>query len=305
MAKIRDIKKAKRGKPFGAPNAEDDGNFSILIPEGAESGKIPASDQYIGKLMTLTKSVSQGGKGNKMWTFGFQIVKGKYVGMDFQLYCPLVPNAMWKLADTLAALGVKYVPGKEILFKRTDVIGTLVRLIIGDGKTQDGSREISKLVGVLPHPDGAGKKSKKRDFVPAEEPDEEDEPEAEDVDDEEGDEEGQIEGDDDEGEEGDEEGDEEGSDDEEGDEGEEGDDESSEDDDEGPTEWEEPPPSPPHKKGRKAARSEEDEEGDEEYARPSPKRRGGPPVEERPAKKSSKGSAQAPAKKSAKRGRPR
>jgi hypothetical protein len=90
MAKIRDIKKAKRGKPFGAPNAEDDGMFSILIPEGAESGKIEASDQYIGKLMTLTKSVSQGGKGNKMWTFGFQIVKGKYVGMDFQLYCPLV-----------------------------------------------------------------------------------------------------------------------------------------------------------------------------------------------------------------------
>jgi hypothetical protein len=304
MAKIRDIKKAKRGKPFGAPNAEDDGNFSILIPEGAESGKIPASDQYIGKLMTLTKSVSQGGKGNKMWTFGFQIVKGKYVGMDFQLYCPLVPNAMWKLADTLAALGVKYVPGKEINFKRSEVIGTLVRLIIGDGKTQDGSREISKLVGVLPHPDGAGKKSKKRDFVPADEPDEEDEPEPEDVDDEEGDEAtDDEEGDEGEGEEGDEEGDEEGSDDEEGEEGddEEGDDEKDEDD-EGP--WEEPPPSPP-KRGRKAARSEEDEEGDEEYARPSPKRRGGPPVEERPAKKSSKGSAQAPAKKSAKRGRPR
>jgi hypothetical protein len=303
MAKIRDIKKAKRGKPFGAPNAEDDGMFSILIPEGAESGKIEASDQYIGKLMTLTKSVSQGGKGNKMWTFGFQIVKGKYVGMDFQLYCPLVPNAMWKLADTLAALGVKYVPGKEINFKRSEVIGTLVRLIIGDGKTQDGSREISKLVGVLPHPDGAGKKSKKRDFVPVEEP-EEDEPEAEDEDaeeDTEGTEEDEEEGNEDE--EGEEESDDEME--EERDEGEEGDDESSEDDDEGPTEWEEPPPSPPHKKGRKAARSEEDEEGDEEYARPSPKRRGGPPVEERPAKKSSKGSAQAPAKKSAKRGRPR
>lgn len=158
MATATEVRKAKKNeRPFGSPS--DDETFETLIPEGAESGKIPKGDQYIGKLIGLSKGVGQeSGKPN--WRADFTIVEGDYVGMDFSMWLPLTENSLWKMADTLTALGVDWEPGQPINFKRSDVLGTLVRLSIKDDTFQ--GREVSKLQGILPHPDGAGKKAKSK-----------------------------------------------------------------------------------------------------------------------------------------------
>jgi hypothetical protein len=174
MAKASDVRAATRtakpGNPFGAPSLDE--TFEILIPEGAESGKIPAGDQYIGKLISLTKKDSAS-SGNPMWVWVFTIVSGDYKGLDFTLWTSLQSNALWKIADTLTAMGIPWSPGEPINFSLRDVLGTLVRLAIKDDK-RDG-RELSKLDRILPHPKGAGTKGKTEFVVPEKVDDEEEE----------------------------------------------------------------------------------------------------------------------------------
>lgn len=177
MPSARDARAAARtarpDAPFGAPSPDE--VFEILIPEGAATGKIPAGDQYIGKLLTLVKSKAKS-SGNEMWVFTFTISEGEYAGMDFPIYAALTPNALWKLADTLAALGVKFVAGEPLNFKLKDVLGIGVRMSIKDDKNQDGTRDISKLAAVLPHPKGAGfKDGKAAGFVVPTKPDDDEE----------------------------------------------------------------------------------------------------------------------------------
>jgi hypothetical protein len=179
MAKLDSIKKAKRtgkaARPFGEPHASDNGRFEILIPEGAASGIIPNSDQYIGKLTHIIENVSKKGQGNPQLVFTFQLVSPKqYRGMAFDLHCPKIPNSMWKLTDTLTALGFAVTPGKKQEVDRDKLKGTLVRLNIKEQPASDGFRAQSKIQNVLPHPDGAGKKSKNTGtFVPPSDEEEE------------------------------------------------------------------------------------------------------------------------------------
>lgn len=285
MAKLGSIKKAKRtakpSKPFGSP-AQDE-LIEILIPEGAETGKIPARDDYIGKLTTLITGKSKR-SGNDMLTFGFQIVKGDYKHMDFQLYCPKVTAAMWKLGEVMTALGVDYEPGKRFKLDRKEVLGTLVRLVIIDDKTNTG-REVSKLAGVLPHPDGAGKKAKNKSaFTPPDEEEEEEDIEEQDEDqDEDQDEAQDEEGDEDEDEDEDEGEDDDEDDDEEGDEDDEEDEEEKDAGD-----WAKGMKAPAKKttkKSKKAEPEDEDEDEDEdEEEEVKPKRRRAA-VKETPVKK--------------------
>lgn len=162
MANLGQVKGAARtakpDAPFGTPS--DDEVFELLIPEGAETGQIPESDQYIGKLIALTREIAKS-SGNKMWVAVFTIEQGDYRGMDFKLFMPMQANALWKAADTLRAIGVEFEAGVPFTFRAKDVLGTLVRLVIKDDKDQNG-RDVSRLASVLPHPDGAGTKRRKK-----------------------------------------------------------------------------------------------------------------------------------------------
>ena len=92
MAKADDIRSAKREdrKPFSSP--ADDEVIEILIPEGAESGKIPAGDQYIGKLLGVTQEISKT-SGNPMLVWAFEMYEGEFAGMDFRMWTTLSDNA--------------------------------------------------------------------------------------------------------------------------------------------------------------------------------------------------------------------
>lgn len=174
MAKATEVRETKKGKsPFGQP--ADDEAIELLIPEGAESGRIPAGDQYIGKLLGLVQGESES-SGNPMITWTFTMYDGDFQGMDFNMWTTLTANSMWKLADTLTALGVAWEPGVPLKIRPKELKGTLVRMVIKDDKYE--GRERSKLAAILPHPDGAGKKAKAGFVVPskADEDDEDEKP---------------------------------------------------------------------------------------------------------------------------------
>jgi hypothetical protein len=171
-AAVREAKKAER-TPFSSPSADE--SVEILIPEGAESGQIPAGDQYIGKCLGFVQGESKG-SGNPMLTWTFTMHEGDFAGMDFTFWTPLTENSMWKLADTLTALGVDWEPGVPLSISSKQVAGTLVRMNIKDDKFE--GRDRSKLAGILPHPDGAGKKAKKGFTVPSNAEEDEEEEEA-------------------------------------------------------------------------------------------------------------------------------
>jgi hypothetical protein len=68
---------------------------SFHIPEG----------DYQMKCTSCTPGVSKA-SGNDMLVFTFTGIEGKSKNRKFWLYCALVPDALWKLRQTLAALGI-------------------------------------------------------------------------------------------------------------------------------------------------------------------------------------------------------
>ena len=75
------------------------------VDEGGGSFHIPEGD-YGMKCTSCTQAVSKSSD-NPMLVFTFVGTQGKAKGKKFWLYCALVPEAYWKLKQTLIALGIE------------------------------------------------------------------------------------------------------------------------------------------------------------------------------------------------------
>ncbi len=128
--------------PFGAPDDQQE-EFAIELPKIESS--VPEG-KYVGRLVDVEKSISKAG--NSMWVWTFVIDEGTFSGMEFKLFTALTPSAMWKLTETLVALGFGGY-GQVIKFKLTDVINTRVILHIIEDTYNDQPRpslnKISKI----------------------------------------------------------------------------------------------------------------------------------------------------------------
>lgn len=148
--------KKKKGKSapaqnFGKPSKDE--VFEFEIPEGSD-GIIPPGD-YEGRLVGLNKQISKN-SGNPMWVWNFVITKGPHAGMDFPVFTSLTQNALWKLTETLAGLGLPHESGEKAKFSKSDAIGRMAILRIVTGNYQGKDR--SEIQTLLPHPKGAGYK---------------------------------------------------------------------------------------------------------------------------------------------------
>lgn len=158
-------------KAFGKPNKDE--VFEFEIPEGAD-GRIPPGS-YEMKLVGLKKQIAKA-SGNNMWVFQFVVTKGPHAGQDFPVFCSLTPSAIWKLTETLTALGFEIVGGQPISFSKSDALGRMVMGEVVDDNYQGQDR--STLQKVTPHPKGAGYKPKGttgNPFIDAQQLEEEDE----------------------------------------------------------------------------------------------------------------------------------
>ncbi len=80
-------------------------------------------------------------------------MSGEHAGKEFPLYTAITPSALWKVAETVEALGL----GKGgTMSKFTKSEAMFRRCIINIQKDTYNGQERSSITKVLPHPDGPG-----------------------------------------------------------------------------------------------------------------------------------------------------
>jgi len=129
--------------PGGASGAND--SFEVDLSGVEDQSYAIPNGTYKAKCIDVQQDVSK--SGNPMFVWEFELVEGQYAGRTFRSWTAITPAAMWKVAETVIALGVGQ-QGQVVKFKRGDVIGKLCGLILEqddyNGKTT------SKVTKVIP-----------------------------------------------------------------------------------------------------------------------------------------------------------
>ena len=102
--------------PGGAPNTPD--SFEVDLSD-VQSGFTIPDGNYKVKCIDIEQSVSKGG--NPMFVWTFEVSEGNHIGFQSKVFTAITPAAMWKVAETVQALGIGQT-GQTVKFKRTDVI---------------------------------------------------------------------------------------------------------------------------------------------------------------------------------------
>lgn len=93
-------------------------NFEVDLTDVQDNFKIPDGNYKV-KCIEIEQSVSKGG--NPMFVWTFEVSEGEHIGFQSKVFTAITPAAMWKVAETVQALGVGQT-GTVVKFKRTDVI---------------------------------------------------------------------------------------------------------------------------------------------------------------------------------------
>lgn len=146
------------------PFASAIGNDVFEVDMGKEGGRPPAGTAIL-QLADVRKQVSQ--NGNPMWVFEFAIVEyqlvdgngdvGEWLGEILPVYCALTPNAMWKMSETMGALGIQRDENEPLAkFKLSDVVNTQCLASLKHAEFNGQLR--TEIDALRAHPDGAGTK---------------------------------------------------------------------------------------------------------------------------------------------------
>lgn len=93
--------------------------FEVDLSEVTDGFTIPDGNYKI-KCVEVEQSVSKGG--NPMFVWTFEVSEGDHTGFQLKTFTAITPAAMWKVAETVTALGIGQT-GSVVKFKRSDVIG--------------------------------------------------------------------------------------------------------------------------------------------------------------------------------------
>lgn len=120
-------------------------NFEVDLSEVKDNFKIPDGNYRV-KCIEIEQSVSQGG--NPMFVWTFEISAGDNIGFQSKVFTALTPAAMWKVAETVTALGVGQ-QGQVVKFKRSDVIGKECGAVIEQTEYNGNIRsQISRVISL-------------------------------------------------------------------------------------------------------------------------------------------------------------
>lgn len=130
----------------GAPSANSNMSFEVDLTEVQENDYTIPDGTYRAKCVDVSQDVSKGG--NPMFVWSFELIGGQYNGRSFKSWTAITPAAMWKVAETVMALGVGQT-GQVVKFKRTDVVGKECGLLIEqdeyNGKT---TSKVSRVLSI-------------------------------------------------------------------------------------------------------------------------------------------------------------
>lgn len=120
-------------------------SFEIDLTNVQDNFKIP-DGSYKVKCIEIEQTVSKGG--NPMFVWTFEVSEGDHKGFQSKVFTAITPAAMWKVAETVQALGVGQT-GSVVKFKRTDVLnrecGALIEEVEYNGQMRS---QISRVMSL-------------------------------------------------------------------------------------------------------------------------------------------------------------
>lgn len=137
--------------PMGAPMPGGTGfagpamSFDVDLTDVQTGFSVPDGD-YLLKCLDVEQGVSQAGNSQFIWTFA--IVGGDYNDKELKLFTALTPAAMWKVAETVTALGLGVV-GQKVRFTRSEVVGRYCIGTLEEGEYKGVVR--SSIIAVRPY----------------------------------------------------------------------------------------------------------------------------------------------------------
>lgn len=108
------------GAPMPGTPAANDGFEVDLTGVELDGGFTIPDGVYKVRCVNVEQSVSKGG--NPMFVWDFEVSDGPRAGFKSKVFTAITPAAMWKVAETVIALGVGQ-QGSVVKFKRSDVLG--------------------------------------------------------------------------------------------------------------------------------------------------------------------------------------
>jgi len=105
----------------GTPSVSSN-DFEVDLTDVQDNGFIIPDGNYKVKCTNVEQTVSK--SGNPMFVWDFEICEGDHTGFQSKVFTAITPAAMWKVAETVKALGVGQT-GEVVKFKRTDVVGKI------------------------------------------------------------------------------------------------------------------------------------------------------------------------------------
>ena len=131
------------GAPTGGSMAD---NFEVDLTDVQSNSFTIPDGNYKVKCVDIEQSVSKGG--NPMFVWTFEISEGDHKGFQSKVFTAITPAAMWKVAETVIALGVGQT-GSVVKFKRTDVLGKECGALVETTEYNGNNRsQISKVMSL-------------------------------------------------------------------------------------------------------------------------------------------------------------
>jgi len=129
--------------PSGASSPD---NFEVDLTNVQGSSFVIPNGNYKVKCVEVEQSVSS--SGNPMFVWTFEISEGNNIGFQSKVFTAITPAAMWKVAETVIALGVGQT-GEVVKFKRSDVVGKECGAIFEQSEYNGNTRsQISKVISL-------------------------------------------------------------------------------------------------------------------------------------------------------------
>lgn len=127
----------------GASSSND--NFEVDLTDVTDGYTIPDGNYRV-RCIEVEQGVSKAGNPQFIWTF--EVSDGDHAGFQSKVFTAITPAAMWKVAETVQALGVGQT-GVVVKFKRSDVInkecGAIFEATEYNGRVNS---QISKLISL-------------------------------------------------------------------------------------------------------------------------------------------------------------
>ena len=127
----------------GGATTPNNTNFEVDLTDVQDNFSIPDGNYEVA-CIDIEQSVSKGGNPMFIWTF--EVANGNYKGFQSKVFTAITPAAMWKVAETVQALGVGQT-GSVVKFNRSDVINKHCGAYIEKTEYNGSSRsQISKVM---------------------------------------------------------------------------------------------------------------------------------------------------------------